>query len=512
MVQRQAEAPASAGPERLASSAAPPVRATVPVVQRQTGVPASAGSSVRPTLDGQPPVTAPAGPVLPMVQREADASAGPPVRPAPGGQPAVARPAGSERPVVHGHADAPATAVPPAGPALPVVQRHADAAPATAPLTHPTPGPAPAHAPRPATLRPALGKPLRELPAGAAPFVAGAREGAAAPGLPVVQRQTPGAGVRPAPDAGSAGPGSRARERGGLGAPLPGLPPTAGSASEAPLRVPVAGRPGQPVSPAMPLRGVPAAQRAAVRVRPVPGGRTPRSAPVRRTRALLVARALTVRTGAAEGFSARASAAAGRPVVPATWRRDAPNPPGPGEARPVVQRVAAEPVAPPRPPAPLPARPAVPQGPAVPAGLVPEPASRAPVVRPHPPGTPRPGHFAAPVQRLAMPVVAEPVPEAGAPSGVLPPVAPRSVPSPPKQAHGAGVQRAVAHAGPAGVPVTFVQRQPARETAPERLAEPAAEPDVEDLARRLIDPVARLLRADLRRGRERSGRPYDGRR
>jgi syndecan 1 len=36
--------------------------------------------------------------------------------------------------------------------------------------------------------------------------------------------------------------------------------------------------------------------------------------------------------------------------------------------------------------------------------------------------------------------------------------------------------------------------------------------DVEDLARRLIDPVARLLRADVRRGRERAGRLYDGRR
>lgn len=36
--------------------------------------------------------------------------------------------------------------------------------------------------------------------------------------------------------------------------------------------------------------------------------------------------------------------------------------------------------------------------------------------------------------------------------------------------------------------------------------------DLDDLARRLIDPVARLLRTELRRGRERTGRPYDGRR
>ncbi|MBR7674408.1 hypothetical protein KDA82_15545, partial [Streptomyces daliensis] len=36
--------------------------------------------------------------------------------------------------------------------------------------------------------------------------------------------------------------------------------------------------------------------------------------------------------------------------------------------------------------------------------------------------------------------------------------------------------------------------------------------DIEELARRLIEPVGRLLRADLRRGRERAGRLYDGRR
>lgn len=36
--------------------------------------------------------------------------------------------------------------------------------------------------------------------------------------------------------------------------------------------------------------------------------------------------------------------------------------------------------------------------------------------------------------------------------------------------------------------------------------------DIDDLARRLLDPVARLLRTELRRGRERAGRPFDGRR
>ncbi|WP_158835740.1 hypothetical protein [Streptomyces sp. NRRL S-350] len=36
--------------------------------------------------------------------------------------------------------------------------------------------------------------------------------------------------------------------------------------------------------------------------------------------------------------------------------------------------------------------------------------------------------------------------------------------------------------------------------------------DLDELARRLVEPVGRLLRTELRRGRERSGRPYDVRR
>jgi syndecan 1 len=36
--------------------------------------------------------------------------------------------------------------------------------------------------------------------------------------------------------------------------------------------------------------------------------------------------------------------------------------------------------------------------------------------------------------------------------------------------------------------------------------------DLDAMARRLIEPVARLLRTELRRGRERAGRPHDGRR
>ncbi|OKJ78801.1 hypothetical protein AMK30_05560 [Streptomyces sp. CB02460] len=171
-----------------------------------------------------------------------------------------------------------------------------------------------------------------------------------------------------------------------------------------------------------------------------------------------------MRTGAAEGFTARPSAGGTRPVVPATWRRDTAAP-----VAPVVQRVAADPVAPPRPHAPLPARTAPPAG-----------------------------------QEPPLPEAAQ----APRPAAVRP-----TAPQGNAQGNAQAVQRAVAEAGLTGVPVTVVQRKPDRGPAPERpTPERETDLDVEDLARRLIDPVARLLRADLRRGRERSGRPYDGRR
>ncbi|MDX3452702.1 hypothetical protein PV396_12215 [Streptomyces sp. ME02-8801-2C] len=60
-----------------------------------------------------------------------------------------------------------------------------------------------------------------------------------------------------------------------------------------------------------------------------------------------------------------------------------------------------------------------------------------------------------------------------------------------------------------------VQRKPEVKTA--RASESGKDgtppdPDLDDLARRLLDPVSRLLRTELRRGRDRTGRPYDGRR
>ncbi|MGW2090131.1 hypothetical protein ACWCQ6_35045, partial [Streptomyces sp. NPDC001880] len=175
-----------------------------------------------------------------------------------------------------------------------------------------------------------------------------------------------------------------------------------------------------------------------------------------------------------------------------------------------------------------------------------------PVVRPDPPGPHRPGATVVPVQRMPLPVV----PEYAAPVATGPTEGAESLlPGPPSlsvrvpqrtsaPAAGAGstgaartgtsgvsgataevLQRAAAAAGVTGVPLRAVPakaaQQPGR-TGPAGSAEspsddaPAANrvtaADIEELARRLLDPVSRLIRADMRRGRERTGRLYDGRR
>ncbi|MER6301831.1 hypothetical protein ABT247_20030 [Kitasatospora sp. NPDC001539] len=96
------------------------------------------------------------------------------------------------------------------------------------------------------------------------------------------------------------------------------------------------------------------------------------------------------------------------------------------------------------------------------------------------------------------------------------------------------LQRVAEQAGLTGIPLTAVpartpttvQLAPSSQpAAPSRAAstpgkapggppaEPPADPaDLDELARRLVEPVGRLLRTELRRGRERSGKPYDMRR
>ncbi|MFG3530417.1 hypothetical protein ACGF8B_27325 [Streptomyces sp. NPDC047917] len=107
-------------------------------------------------------------------------------------------------------------------------------------------------------------------------------------------------------------------------------------------------------------------------------------------------------------------------------------------------------------------------------------------------------------------------------------VAPAAAPAaatPASRATAEVLQRVAADAGITGVPVRAV---PVRRSGPPARTTPAGQDtpatgdpatanrvtatDIEELARRLIDPVSRLIRADLRRGRERTGRLYDGRR
>ncbi|MFF2958748.1 hypothetical protein ACFVT1_07485 [Streptomyces sp. NPDC057963] len=144
-----------------------------------------------------------------------------------------------------------------------------------------------------------------------------------------------------------------------------------------------------------------------------------------------------------------------------------------------------------------------------------------------------------PVQRMAMPVVPEsagpattgPAAGDGAPPPAGPPRlsvrVPQRAPAPAVGAGSSGttaqaLQRAAADAGVVGVPVRAAPVKPAQ--SPGRTGSdgsagseaPAANrvtgADIEELARRLLDPVSRLIRADMRRGRERTGRLYDGRR
>ncbi|MES4890712.1 hypothetical protein [Streptomyces sp. NPDC096012] len=128
--------------------------------------------------------------------------------------------------------------------------------------------------------------------------------------------------------------------------------------------------------------------------------------------------------------------------------------------------------------APLQGRPASPAAPGVPAPGVAAPGSAVPVVR-------------------AVPATAS-----GRADG-----APRQAVQ--REMSPAGGRRRSASAPP--VPAKPPAKAPAMRSArPAGAQDPGI--DLDDLARRLLEPVSRLLRADLRRGRERAGRPYDGHR
>ncbi|MEU6461224.1 hypothetical protein [Streptomyces sp. NPDC046976] len=637
VVQRQAEAPAATGRELPSTEArkpsrdvAPaPARPLLPEVQRLVDTPGSAGNTspvasgapttgtpgASGTADAQPP----AGPVLPVVQRRTDTADTTPAaaRPGSGPEPSVVQraadlseaarptakpllpgtqhrvdaptPAGAELPAANGpvlpvvqrQVEAPGTEVP-AKPLLSAVQRQVDASGSAEKER-------PATAPRPAAAEPTPG-----------------------PVLPVVQRQTdtsalsgpsaapttrPGSSTAPTtrPGAGPAaaeGPApsrrtertgpSGARARGGLGAPLPALPPTAaprgpvdaggrpaqpyvqrvaagqealrasmapllGTAAtdvpasmsnssapkptSAPSEVPAPATPlvtravAQPGPSAMDAPGV--VQRSASTGPAKPGLTQPGPAqPARRTntpRPVVVARALaeprrTVRTTARSLLSARPltlntrapegmprpphadspGAPAKPPVVAASWHRE----PAPETARPTtpgappVQRAV-----PTRPKLPV-VRPDTTVQRAGAGAALPLTEAQAPPLQtaPSPASLTPPGGLPVPVVRMARPLAPTPV----VPGGVQVDVVQRDA----KEAAGgtSGRNRPRSASAPASFSSSGTTADK-KETAPQ---DPGV--DLEDLARRLLDPLARLLRADMRRGRERAGRPYDGRR
>ncbi|MFG2511645.1 hypothetical protein [Streptomyces sp. NPDC048584] len=270
------------------------------------------------------------------------------------------------------------------------------------------------------------------------------------------------------------------------------------------VRTPAPAGPAAGLTPVVVARAVGPA--VGVTTRPAPG-----TAP--RTLTLLPARPLTLNTRAPAGATPPATSRTGhgRPVVAARW----------------TTALAAS-VPPTRTPARIPTRtPAPPplQRSATPHH--PSPAARTPVVAPAPP-RPAPATTATPGRPLPVTTLrTAPLAHAPAAPEPSPVVRPRTVTGRPAAPP---VQRAAPHpAGDLAVPPKS-RPGPARSPSPSpagdlavpekpgkqatRAADNPQTPgaDLDDLARRLLDPLARLLRTELRRGRERTGRPYDGRR
>ncbi|MGW7449610.1 hypothetical protein [Kitasatospora sp. NPDC054795] len=171
---------------------------------------------------------------------------------------------------------------------------------------------------------------------------------------------------------------------------------------------------------------------------------------------------------------------------------------------------------------------------------MPPPTGSAPAGTSRSPG-PQPGTVLAPTSVPAPTpapalVVARALPAGHATSAPSAPSASPGPAAPPSPATARLLQRVAEQTGLTGVPLTAVPARtpttvqlagPARTATPgippaastpgkapagpgaERRADPA---DLDELARRLVEPVGRLLRTELRRGRERSGKPYDMRR
>lgn len=371
--------------------------------------------------------------------------------------------------------------------------------------------------------RPTLGSPDRQTPVSPAP-------GRPAPGT--AQGESPLPPVRPgtpARQASSTGQGQAPLTTARPGTPAHHAPGTAqGASPQTPARpgtpahhTPGATQGSTPLTPARPgapgathTPAAPASGRPGTPTRRAPGASSQGSAPVRPgaparqapggtplvvaravtvtgqaapaapspTLNLLPARPLTLSTEAAPPIAAPAQRrAAERPVVAPRWTRETAGAPTSA----AVQRAPQAPVAP------APAR-AVRSTPLAPAPTAPA-ARPLPVTAPQPPAV-QPFLANAPAREATPPSPAPPLVrpvriQRDADGTASPPAAGqvKAASPPPEQSRTATTSRA---------------KTPAPESAP----------DLDDLARRLLDPVSRLLRSELRRGRDRTGRPFDGRR
>ncbi|WP_328670484.1 hypothetical protein [Streptomyces sp. NBC_00328] len=247
-------------------------------------------------------------------------------------------------------------------------------------------------------------------------------------------------------------------------------------------------------------------------------------------------------TPAAEPSGRRSGTSAPSPGGPGTRARPAPGPSALAPATPQVQRAAAPYSGP--------------EGSGVPTTGSPAPVQRVPVVRPAPPRQGTAAPVAAvparplPVTAPQAPPLADRPPVGSAPGGAVPVVRPRTVTAagaaggtggtggaalavqrdargrtrsssaPPAPSTGAPAKEVPApgrkrsSSVSSAVPAATATSAASGEKAARRTETPQDDPglDLDDLARRLLDPVARLLRTELRRGRDRTGRPYDGRR
>ncbi|WP_345642320.1 hypothetical protein [Streptomyces tremellae] len=394
-------------------------------------------------------------------------------------------------------------------PPLPVAQgRAVDASDASSTRQ----GPGDDAAPRPSGRRPraGLGAPLASLP----PSAGLPGTGRAAPAARGPAPRAPGPGSLGAPSSAPTGPArapllgrapAAARLGESVAAPGASAPLVQRRASApydpparqpSPRRASASGQNGGGPRPTAPS-GRPAP---VVVARAVPGGAHPGPArALRPTVRLLAARPLAVSTGAAGDMAPTAPPAPDRPVVAARWPRGPELPrasgtvpvvPAPAGAPPRVQRASAAPA--PRVVRPAPATGGPPT--AAPRRALPftQPQSQLPTAQPSfTPATGSGGAPPAPVAPVARParrVVQRDTGSAqGGGSGTGSAATRSTATSTAGTAVSAGTQTPPAPAGATGA-------------------------DLDDLARRLIDPVSRLLRSELRRGRERTGSPGDRRR